>query len=52
MHFASAIKVDFFVAGGDRFEVERLAIRERWATRLNIVDLFERVMRETMICPL
>jgi len=29
IHFASAIKVDFFVAGGDAFEAERLAHRQR-----------------------
>ncbi len=29
IHFASAIKVDFFVAGEDAFEAERLAHRER-----------------------
>jgi hypothetical protein len=29
IHFASAIKVDFFVAGDDPFEAERLANRQR-----------------------
>ena len=29
VHFASAIKVDFFVAGDDPFEAERLQRRER-----------------------
>jgi hypothetical protein len=29
VHFASAIKVDFFVAGDDAFEAERLAYRQR-----------------------
>ena len=29
VHFASAIKVDFFVAGDDPFEAERLAKRQR-----------------------
>lgn len=29
VHFASAIKVDFFVAGHDPFEAERLASRQR-----------------------
>ena len=29
VHFASAIKVDFFVAGDDPFEAERLQARER-----------------------
>jgi hypothetical protein len=29
VHFASAIKVDFFVAGDDAFEGERLATRQR-----------------------
>ena len=29
VHFASAIKVDFFVAGDDPFEAERLANRQR-----------------------
>ena len=29
VHFASAVKVDFFVAGDDRFEAERLQRRER-----------------------
>ena len=29
VHFASAIKVDFFVAGDDAFEAERLAHRQR-----------------------
>jgi hypothetical protein len=29
IHFASAIKVDFFVAGDDPFEAERLATRQR-----------------------
>lgn len=31
VHFASAIKVDFFVAGDDPFEAERLARRQRVA---------------------
>jgi hypothetical protein len=29
IHFASAIKVDFFIAGDDAFEAERLANRQR-----------------------
>lgn len=29
VHFASAIKVDFFVAGDDAFEAERLKLRQR-----------------------
>jgi hypothetical protein len=29
VHFASAIKIDFFVAGDDPFEAERLQRRER-----------------------
>ena len=29
VHFASAVKVDFFVAGDDPFEAERLRQRER-----------------------
>jgi hypothetical protein len=29
IHFASAIRVDFFVAGDDPFEAERLATRQR-----------------------
>ena len=29
VHFASAIKVDFFIAGDDPFEAERLAHRQR-----------------------
>ena len=32
IHFASAIKVDFFVAGDDPFEAERLANRQRIET--------------------
>jgi hypothetical protein len=32
VHFASAIKVDFFVAGDDPFEAERLAHRQRIET--------------------
>ena len=32
VHFASAIKVDFFVAGDDPFEAERLANRQRIET--------------------
>jgi len=32
IHFASAIKVDFFVAGADPFETERLATRQRIET--------------------
>lgn len=104
VHFASAIKVDFFVAGADPFEAERLQRRQRidtpngvlyvdtaehtllrklewyrrggevserqwrdvqaiariqgdrldlehlrrWATPLNVMDLLERVIRETM----
>lgn len=32
VHFASAIKVDFFVAGDDPFEAERLQTRQRIET--------------------
>ena len=33
IHFASAIKADFFVAGDDAFEAERLASRQAWKRR-------------------
>lgn len=39
VHFASAIKVDFFVAGDDPFEAERLANRQRVETPAGVLHV-------------
>lgn len=39
VHFASAIKVDFFVAGDDPFEAERLAKRQKVETPGGVLHL-------------
>jgi hypothetical protein len=39
VHFASAIKVDFFVAGDDPFEAERLARRQRVETPSGVLHV-------------
>lgn len=46
IHFASAIKADFFVAGEDEFEAERLASRQRVETPGGVlyVDTAEHTM--------
>src|SRR5688572_16945776 len=46
IHFASAIKADFFVAGDDAFEAERLANRQRVETPGGVlyVDTAEHTM--------
>ena len=43
VHFASAIKVDFFIAGDDPFDAERLANRQRVVTSSGVlhVDIAE-----------
>jgi hypothetical protein len=46
IHFASAIKVDFFIAGDDAFEAERLMNRQRVETPAGVlyVDTAEHTM--------